>query len=436
MISDLIVFVHLPQTTDAVPAGTLRMTEDRATVLDSRFQYGNRYLERQQRLAMDPLTLALPPGENLQGKSLRPVNGLAEFGVFRDAAPDLWGRRVIENRLQRTGPLPESVYLRHAGSNRVGALDFRDRPDSTPQASAIARPHDLGYLLEASERIEAGEPVPASLSLIFDTPSLGGARPKAVIRDQGVEWLAKFPARDDRFSVPWIEYATLRMAHEAGLNVPPVRMETIGNKPVLLIRRFDREMHADRLCRRHFMSALSMLGRHESESPQAGYADIAKAIIDSGSVGVRKSDLQELFGRMVFNILVHNNDDHLRNHGFLWSPLDQAWRLSPLYDVVPSPVIGSERFLHLRVGMEGRLATLTNAMSQHGLYGLTPAQALGCIQQIANVVREWKTWFESVGVAGRDIDAVASAFQHPRALGLEKLLRKTAEASPGLDGPS
>lgn len=417
-----VVFIYPEAQTQAVPAGRLTLIEDGATLLQSTFGYGRQYVQRRNCLALDPLTLALPgPGLDILREPPQSSTGqLTEFGVFRDAAPDRWGRRVIENKLRHTGPLAESEYLAHAGSNRVGALDFRQNPKDEERPGQLAQLLDLAYLQEAAERIDAGEPVPARLEQIFDAgPSMGGARPKAVIEANGRQWLAKFAMPTDPYSIPQVEYATLLLAREAGLNVPTIRLECIGaERPVMLIERFDRIVQPQGYTRCHFISALTLLARHESESPYTSYAQIAEAIATYGAAATIKQDQAELFGRMVFNILVNNNDDHLRNHGFIWDGAAHGWQLSPLYDVVPAPMMANERYLHLGVGKEGRLATLPNAMSQHGVFGLTRPQAIAIIERIAAVVREWKNTFETAGVSGPDIDRIASALRHPREAGL------------------
>ncbi|KAF0811376.1 hypothetical protein IGB42_04142 [Andreprevotia sp. IGB-42] len=427
MISNtgFVVFIHPEQATTAIPAGRLTLLEQDAELLQSSFGYGRQYVERQNRLALDPLTLALP-GDGpavLRAPPITPQGPLPEFGVFRDATPDRWGRRLIENKLQRLDPLAESVYLLHGGANRTGALDFRDDPTSPAPVNELAQLLDLGYLKEAAERVEAGEIIPARLEKIFDAgSSMGGARPKAVIEADERQWLAKFPMPGDAFSMPQVEYATLMLAREAGLQVPPLRLEDIGEKrPVMLIERFDRIRAGDGYSRRHFLSALTLLARHESDSPNTSYADIAEAIATHCAADTIKADLAELFGRMVFNILVHNNDDHLRNHGFIWDGATGGWRLSPLYDVVPAATHAKTRHLHLGVGHQGRLATLPNAMTQHGVFGLTRPQAIDLIEQIAAVVREWKNTFETAGVDGQDIDHISHAIRSPRDAGLNAL---------------
>ena len=172
-MADRVVFIHLPDETDAVPAGRLTMIEQGTELLASRFSYGRRYLERANALPVDPVSL--PLGQGRIEVELLPAAGLTLFGAVRDAAPDAWGRRVIENRL-RAPPngLPESVYLDHAGPHRAGALDIRAEPTSAPAGGALPSLLQLNHLLDAAERIEAGEPVPAHLEMFFaGGPTLG-----------------------------------------------------------------------------------------------------------------------------------------------------------------------------------------------------------------------------------------------------------------------
>jgi serine/threonine-protein kinase HipA len=414
-----VVFIHLPGELEAVPAGRLTMVETGTELNASSFAYGQRYLRRDNALPVDPVALPLDAGRG--GVDLLPPAGLTLFGALRDAAPDAWGRRVIENRL-RAPPngLPESVYLDHAGPHRAGALDIRTTPTSPRDAGALPSRIDLAHVRDAAARIEDGEPVPAHLELFFaGGPALGGARPKAVMTDEGSEWIAKFPAKGDRFDVPVAEGATLDLARAAGLNVPRTRLvELADGRQVLLIERFDRERVPQGLARRHRVSALTLLARHERDSPDSSYADLADALSAHGVGGQIAADRAELFGRMVFNILVSNDDDHLRNHAFLYDATGPGWRLSPLYDVVPRPQFAQERVLHLAVGPQGRLATLDNAFSGAGRFGLMPAAAAQIIDRVARVVRTWRETFDGLRVPPQLSELLNSAFRPPDDLGL------------------
>jgi serine/threonine-protein kinase HipA len=213
-----------------------------------------------------------------------------------------------------------------------------------------------------------------------------------------------------------MEEATLRLAREAGLDVPETRLVDLGkNEHVLLIERFDRAGRGKETTRRHFISALTLVGCAEMDSPQKSYTDIADGLRLHGDAARLEADLEELFVRMVFNILVTNDDDHLRNHGLLRDV--NGWTLSPLYDVVPRPTYATERFLHLGIGAQGRLATLPNAMSWSSRFGLTQDRAYAAIDRVWRVAREWKERFESYGVPPTLIQKVESAFRHARDVG-------------------
>ena len=418
------VFAYLPGAVEAVPAGRLILREEGYQTLASRFAYGRRYLRRPQALPVDPFSLPLDKGDAETERA--PENGLALFGALRDVTPDAWGRRVIENRLRAPpNSLPESVYLEHAGPHRAGALDVRASPTSPVAAGALPPLLELGYLIDAAERIENGEPVPAQLEALFaGGPSVGGARPKAVLLDDGRQWIAKFPSRDDRFDVPLIEYATLQLARDAGMDVPAIRVHTLADgRHVMLIERFDRVAVADGIARRHLVSALTLLGRHESTSPDASYAEISHALAQWGARGHVALDNAELFARMVFNILVSNDDDHLRNHAFLHDEPNGGWRLSPLYDVVPKPQVAMERYLHLGVGPQGRVARLDNALDGAGQFGLRPPAAAGIIDRVVRSVRAWREVFEAAGVPLAECDKVATAFRRADDIGMRDVAR-------------
>lgn len=417
----LTVFAHLRGDSAAVPAGNLELIEQGSKTLASRFVYGRGYLQRTNRLSVDPVSLSLSAGAPTDGW-LQPINGLPLFGALRDATPDLWGRKVIENRLHAPpDSLPESVYLLHAGPNRMGALDVRPHHASPPALGSLPAAIDLDHLVEAAERIEAGEPVPAHLELIFDgAPSLGGARPKAVITHKGRQWVAKFPLKADKFDVSTIERTTLELAREVGMDVPETDLVRLADgRTVMLIERFDRQINDGRIERIHMVSGLTMLGKDESEAHTGAYSDLASAIGVHGADGHAARDRTELFKRMVFNILCGNDDDHLRNHAFLHD--GRGWRLSPLYDVLPKPQHSTERNLALGVGTQGRSATLINAISRCNLFGLTTPEAAEIINSIAMVVREWRVHFEELGCPVEQCDKISSAFRRPADLGLREI---------------
>jgi serine/threonine-protein kinase HipA len=398
-IKDLFVFANLDG--QFVPAGQLQVDEEGPRLIASSFAYGLRYLDRGNAQEVDPVALSLKNKSEIKGKRLIPPNGLEAFGGIRDAAPDSWGRRVIEARLKvPANSLPESTYLLEAGSDRVGALDIRSTLDQEdrPTHESI---HNLSYVLEGAQKIEAGLPVSEALSRILIVGSgLGGMRPKASVRDDdNILWMAKFPGNNDGvLDVPSIEHATLKLARLAGLKIAETQLEKVGKQKVLMVKRFDRSWTTSTRSvevRHHVLSALTLL-----------------AIRRYCVVPTVKSDIEELYARMIFNIFVSNDDDHLRNHAFLWDHKLKGWSLSPLYDVMPHAVIASERYQHLGVGPQGKLATLDNAYGAKERFGLSAQQASAIIDRVWRVTRQWKTHFENLGIASEQIEGISLAFRH------------------------
>jgi serine/threonine-protein kinase HipA len=418
---------------DWAPCGQLILAEEGERLLASSFAYGLNYLKRGDALEVDPVSLSIADRDAVHGKRLLPINRLSFFGGIRDAAPDAWGRRVIEAKLKvPANSLPESQYLLHAGSERVGALDIRSSLQDGPSPGAGGW-QTLAHLVEAAERIEDGQAIPAHLEAIFrDGTALGGARPKASVRDEeGVLWLAKFSSRHDSFDVPAIECASLQLARHAGLNVPPVRTMMLGKRRIMLIRRFDRYWASpgggaapdgDLLATRPgegriehrmgFVSGLTLAACDETESRTKSYADLAEAVRRYCHPSVIRQNNEELFKRMVFNILVSNDDDHLRNHGFVWDSRLPGWRLSPLYDVLPRAGHATERYLHLGVGPQGRLASLDNALAAHERFTLSQATASQLMDEVWRVVRQWRIHFDEAGVPDGEQARIAAAFRH------------------------
>lgn len=436
---ELAVFAWLPERPAgrSVPAGLLQLTESvdanpRSRELTSQFAYGTGYLKRTAAIEVDPVSLSLADRDAIRGQLLFPINGLGEFGGIRDAAPDGWGRRVIEARRKvPANTLSEAEYLLEAGGDRVGALDVRPTlvSEAGPSASDL---HSLEYVLQAAEAVDQGLPVPANLEAFLGAgPSAGGARPKASVRDeQGALWLAKFPARGDTFDVARAETCTLELARRCGLTVPEVRYLMVGNKPVMLIRRFDRywapagELPTPGVAphdsrpgaglvegRVPFASGLTLVACSEFESPTKRYSDLSMAIRKYVHPPAIRAACEELFARMVFNIFVSNDDDHLRNHGFVYDHRLGGWTLSPLYDVVPRPGHAYERRLHLDVGDNGKLATLDNALSRFAAFTAARADAVALIRRVWGEVRQWKTTFEACGADGTLLGQLASAFR-------------------------
>jgi serine/threonine-protein kinase HipA len=256
-------------------------------------------------------------------------------------------------------------------------------------------------------------------------------------------WLAKFQSQKDALVVPIIEVATMRLAATAGLTVPPVKLIQLGTRTVMLIRRFDRywatggldaplpenlldTKPADKLVEKRlgFVSGLTLVAGDEMESPDKSYGDLANAIRRYCYPGVIRENNHELFERLIFNIFVSNDDDHLRNHGFVWDPRLPGWRLSPLYDVMPRASLASERRLHLGVGPEGRTATLDNAFAGREIFTLSGESAAESIAKIWRTVREWKAHFDDYQVPAEQIKKIAPAFRHIDAVSTPELRKR------------
>jgi len=182
-----------------------------------------------------------------------------------------------------------------------------------------------------------------------------------------------------------------------------------------MVKRFDRSWKTATQpieIRHHVVSALTLIACHESESNTKSYIDIADAIRRFCLVQNVKSDIEELYARMIFNLFVSNDDDHLRNHAFLWNHELKGWSLSPLYDVMPHPVIASERYQHLGIGPQGKLATIDNAYGAKERFGLSSEQANSIIDRVWRVVRQWKMYFEEFGISSDQIEGISRAFRH------------------------
>ena len=230
---------------------------------------------------------------------------------------------------------------------------------------------------------------------------------QATTEYDGKQWIAKFGRADDRFPVCRAEYVTMLLAAQVGINVPTVRIDKILGQDIYLIERFDRIPDGKEYKRLPFISGLTIIGAHESESPLQSYRRLAEQLRLFGSNPLK--DAQELWRRMVFNILCNNNDDHLRNHGFLWD--GKGWRLSPGYDIVPFPQAGLQRDLAIGVGRNGREATLHNALSDVGSFGLSRNEAVTIARDMQKTVKSgWQKLFKGNGFSLAEIERLRSCF--------------------------
>jgi len=401
------LFVYLDIGGAPVLVGRL-WARERAGKETSSFAYDPTWLRRKGAFALSP-TLMLTGGQ-FQAQGLP--------NVFGDTTPDSWGRKLMLRRERararkaKTQPrtLFEIDYLAGVDDRtRIGALRFKEAEDGlflTTTGEPVPPLISLPRLLSATDRIERDEETEEDLLLVLAPgTSLGGARPKATIRDaDGRLLIAKFPKWDDDWPIPTWEAVLLKLAEQAGLDVPHWRLEEIAGKPVLLGTRFDRGADGSRI---PFMSAMTALDATD-HGPQRSYLEIVDAIRQMGSKP--EADIEELWKRVVFNILVSNTDDHLRNHALLHD--GRGWRLSPVYDLNPCPVDVKPRVHALAIDEADAASSLETALEVAELFGIKPARARTLATEIGTVTAGWRETAKSLGLSAAQIDRMESAFEH------------------------
>ena len=375
------------------------------------FEYEKAWLENPARFSLEP-ALQVGPG---------PFHTPADvpmFGAIGDSAPDRWGRtlmrRAERRRAERSGTAPRRLeeidfLLLVDDEARQGALRFAEKkggPFLREQGGKRMPPLvELPELLSAAEHVIEGQDTDEDLRLLFAPgSSLGGARPKAsVIEKDGQLAIAKFPRNDDEINTVVWEAVALALAAKSGIPVAAARIETVSNKPVILLRRFDR----DGTRRIPFLSAMSMLGAKGSDT--RSYMEIVDALRQHGAAP--KQDMEQLWRRIVFNILISNTDDHLRNHGFLYAG-QHGWRLSPAYDLNPMPVDIKPRILTTAINEDDGTASLDLAMSVADYFELDKDKAKAIAAEVGQTVSRWRDEAAVHGMGKNEIERMASAFDH------------------------
>lgn len=407
METETIVFVEL--SGESMLVGRL-WSRTRKGKESATFEYDKGWLASSQSFALDP-ALRLGPGPFHTEHSL--------FGAIGDSAPDRWGRilmrRAERRRAEREGQTPRTLreidYLLQVDDElRQGALRFAERLGGPFLAESRRRRIpllvDLPQLLTASENVAAEKESDEDLRLLLAPgSSLGGARPKSSVRDlDGQLAIAKFPSRSDEVNAVVWEAVALTLAGRAGLVVPDWRLEFVNRKKaVLILRRFDRlKKH-----RIPFTSALSMLSAADNE--QRSYLELVDVLRQYG--GSAQEDMRLLWRRVVFNILISNTDDHLRNHGFLLSE-PRGWRLAPAYDLNPVPVDLKPRVLSTAIDLDDATASLDLALEVAGYFELSVKEAKKVAREVAKSVEKWRAVASGLGIPTKQIDRMASAFEH------------------------
>lgn len=327
-------------------------------------------------------------------------------GAVDDARPDRWGERVIRF-LERPKRLSLLEYLLFAGHERFGALGVSVSSEAYLPAGSETVPEveDVDRIHEAIRLVEAGAPVSDALRrLVAPGATMGGAKPKALVRMDGMPWVLKFPEHGEPGDIALIEHATLTLAQRAGIRVArsvPVALKGTG-RHALAVQRFDRVAGPHgQLLRRHALSADVAL---RAAGLELGYPELAQLLRRRAQADRASGQMAELFRRMVFNILFDNSDDHEKNHALLVGE-DGSYELSPAFDVLPAAQ--SLGYQQMRVGVDGSESTLTNAWSMADQFGLGPAQAVRLAAEVAACIDGWRAHFRAVGVESDQIESLA-----------------------------
>jgi serine/threonine-protein kinase HipA len=324
---------------------------------------------------------------------------------------------VIERRL---GPGPDELdYLLHSPDDRAGALAFGLNQNPPTPKRTFNRTLDLGKLQAFADAIIREEDLPEdpdaqqAQELMLEGTSIGGARPKAVVEDDGALWIAKFNRADDNWNHARVERAMLELARACGVQTAESRLTTIGGRDALLIKRFDREETENGYRRARMLSALTLLRAEDTHQDRHKWSYVLLVEELRRISAQPKIDAPELFKRMCFNALITNNDDHPRNHAVI--AMEQNWKLSPAYDLTPAmPISLERRDLALVCGDMGRYAHADNLLSQSPRFLLKPDEAKSVIDETEQTVRE--RWYEIArreGVSEKDCETIRPAFAYP-----------------------
>ncbi|MEN5060746.1 HipA domain-containing protein [Luteimonas sp. TWI1416] len=343
-------------------------------------------------------------------------------GAFTDCSPDRWGKRLMDRREvidareqnRRVRALrPWDYLIGIHDASRMGALRLRaangryldDRELSAPPMTELRALEAIAVRVERDDIEDSALDARWIRQLVAPGASLGGARPKASVRDvDQTLWLAKFPSSDDRHDVGLWEYVTYRLARAAGIDMPQARPLSLSNLgTTYAVRRFDRS-GADRHA---YASALTLLDADDSED--ISYVEIAHAIENQGVASAIVDDLSQLYRRAVFNVLVGNRDDHLRNHGFLRAP--DGWRLAPAFDVNPNP----NKDTHvLSIGLDDPSPDTRLLLDTCAYYRLSKTRARTIVEEVRVAVRGWRDEARRCQARGTEIAAMEAVIDPER----------------------
>ena len=389
----LTVWLTLPAS-EVIKAGELAIDDpDDRGALKGQFRYIPEYLENPKAFPLDPLHLPLS-ADTIDAD--RPHAGV--HGVFEDSLPDDWGRRLLVRRYKlgrKDQRIPQ--LLRLSGNQGLGALSYLEegRPDLKTTGVPLRHLQELALLAERFEQDGAVDD--DELSMLFQAGSSpGGARPKALIKDESGAYLAKFASARDQLDVVSLEAAVMELARKADIETADSRLLALGSRKCLLVKRFDINEAGGR---NHLVSMQSLL--KADGYYYAGYRDMAEVIRHVSALPAR--DLHKLYRQMVFNAMIGNTDDHLKN--FLMLHDDEGWRLSPAFDLVPN--IGFNREHVLRIGYDNRPPDLETLLQEAGHFGLKRRQqAREVVMEVHKAVLEWNTVFAARNVPEKDAESI------------------------------
>ena len=410
--TDIFVYAHWLGMTEAKLIGILSAHEGKGRKSFS-FEYQKDWLTSNQAFLLDPDI------QHYSGPQF--PDSKENFGIFLDSMPDTWGRTLLKRRAhslaKKQGKSPSNLYeidflLGVYDESRMGALRFKLDPQGDFLDNSVHSPtppwSSVGQLQHAVDCIESdqdNDEVQKWLAqLIAPGSSLGGARPKANILDEHKHlWIAKFPSKNDTIDKAAWEYVSYQLAIKAGINMSESKISMVSGKyNTFFTKRFDR-IKSERI---HFASAMTMTGNNEDilRNTTASYLDIAEVIQQYGANV--KEDLAQLWKRIVFNILISNTDDHLRNHGFILS--DKGWLLSPAYDINPSI---DKNGLSLNIDMDNNDLDIELAKSVGEYFRLNNTAMNNSIEEVKLGVKQWKILANEIGISKFELEIMSGAFK-------------------------
>ena len=405
------VYITLTGQTEPVTAGRFELTTDRRGNALGRYVYAHSYLDRSDCVEIDPVELKLAD-RVYETTALKGV-----FGALRDAGPDYWGRRVIERHAGKP-QLSELDYLLYSPDDRAGALGFGlgQRPPAPKRdfntTLDLAKLQAIADAIVEDEELPAGADASQVEDLMLIGTSMGGARPKAVVEDTDGLWLAKFNRPDDKWNNARVEHTMLVLARSCGLATAESKVIPVGNRDVLLVKRFDREKAKRGYLRARMVSALTLLRAEDTPQSRDKWSYVALSEELRRVSSEPKKDAAELFRRVCFNALISNIDDHPRNHAIIAKERD--WRLSPAYDLTPSaPVSLERRDLAMIAGDHGRYANAENLLSQCARFLLNRPEAETMVAKMEECLRDtWYTVARREGVSEKDCEQIKGSFAY------------------------